>query len=117
MAPGQQPVEDVNYLRTRLAEVEGGLHRQRARVTTGEERVRAPADAPSRMMWMSGDSAQGTFFNREWLEFRGRTLEEESGHGWAEGLHPDDREHCLDKYSKAFAARLPYRMQHRLQRA
>jgi len=116
MAPGQQPVEDVNYLRTRLAEVEGEFQRQSARLRTGEERFRALADALPVMIWMSGDNAQGTFFNREWLEFRGRTLEAESGNGWAEGLHPDDREPCLDKYLKAFAARQPFRMQHRLQR-
>jgi PAS domain S-box-containing protein len=117
MAPGQQPIEDASYLRTRLAELEADLHRQRARVRTGEERFRVLADAVPVMIWTSGDSPQSTFFNREWLEFRGRTSEEESGSGWADGLHPDDRDHCLETYMKAFASRQPFRMQYRLQRA
>ena len=116
MAPGQQPVEDVSYLRTRLAELEGELQRHSLSLKTGEQRFRVLLDAVPVMIWMSGDNAQCTFFNREWLEFRGRTLEEESGNGWAEGLHPDDRDLCLETYQKAFAARQPFRIQHRLKR-
>jgi PAS domain S-box-containing protein len=69
------------------------------------------------MIWTSGDNAQCNFFNREWLAFRGRTLEEETGNGWTEGLHPDDRDLSLETYLKAFAARQGFRMQYRLQRA
>jgi PAS domain S-box-containing protein len=116
MAPGQQPVEDVGYIRTRLAELEAELQQHRARVVTGEERFRVLADAVPVMIWMSGESAQCTFFNREWLEFRGRTLEQEAGNGWTEGLHPDDRDLSLETYLKAVAARQPFRMQYRLQR-
>src|ERR1035437_8798053 len=47
---------------------------------------------------ISGTDAMGTFFNRSWLAFRGRALEEELGNGWAEGLHPDDRDLCLETY-------------------
>jgi PAS domain S-box-containing protein len=86
-------------------------------VRGGEERFRLLADAVPVMIWMSGGNAQYTFFNRAWLEFRGRTLEQESGNGWAEGLHPDDRDLCLETYLKAVSARQPFRMQYRLQRS
>ena len=58
-----------------------------------------------------------TFFNRAWLEFRGRQLDEEMGNGWTEGLHPDDRDLCLETYLKAFTARQPFRVQYRMQKA
>jgi PAS domain S-box-containing protein len=117
MAPGQHPVEDPSYLRTRLAELEAELQHQRARLKTGEQRFRQLADTLPVMIWTSGDNAQFTFFNRDWLEFRARTLDQEKGNGWAEGLHPDDRDLFLETYLKAFAARQPFRSQCRLQRA
>ena len=39
------------------------------------------------------------------------------GNGWTEGLHPDDRDLCLETYLKAFSARQPFRVQYRLQKA
>jgi signal transduction histidine kinase len=36
------------------------------------------------------------------------------GNGWADGIHPDDREHCLQTYREAFDARRPLRMEFRL---
>jgi len=66
---------------------------------------------------MSGTDAQCTFFNRAWLEFRGRSLDAELGNGWTAGLHPDDRDLCVETYLKAFSARTPFRVQYRVQRA
>ena len=68
------------------------------------------------MIWMSGADAMGAFFNRAWLEFRSRAMEQEMGNGWTEGVHPDDRDLCLETYLKAFAARRPFRLQFRLER-
>ena len=49
-----------------------------------------------------------TFFNRAWLEFRGRRLEEEVGNRWLDGVHPDDRDLCLETYLKCFSTRQPF---------
>jgi PAS domain S-box-containing protein len=116
MAPGQQ-IEEVTCLREKLAELEGALQRQETRLKSGEERFRRLADAAPFMIWMSGNNAMYTFFNRCWLEFRGRTAQQEAGNGWSEGLHPDDRDLCLATYLKAFAARQAFRVQYRIQRS
>jgi PAS domain S-box-containing protein len=116
MAPGQQ-VEEVTCLREKLTELEAELQRQQVRLRTGEERFRRMADAAPILIWMSGDDATYSFFNRYWLEFRGRTMQEEIGNGWAQGLHPDDRDLCLGAYLKAFAAREAFRVQYRIQRS
>ena len=57
------------------------------------------------MMWMTGPDKLCTFFNKTWLNFTGRTLEQELGHGWAEGIHGEDAETCFTAYSAAFDAR------------
>ncbi|MBX3011676.1 MAG: PAS domain S-box protein [Caldilineaceae bacterium] len=81
-----------------------------------EERFRLMADAAPVLIWVAGLDQGGTFFNSAWLAFTGRTLEQESGHGWMEGIHPDDYERALTIYSTAFAARQSFEMEYRLRR-
>jgi len=111
--PGKE-LEEVGALRERLAELEGQLFRYKQ---ASEARFSVLADAAPVMIWMSGADSLCTYFNRAWLEFRGRRASEEIGHGWWEGAHPEDRNQMVETYLKNFTARLPFRMEYRLQRA
>jgi PAS domain S-box-containing protein len=73
-------------------------------------------DAAPVMIWVSGQDKLCTWFNRPWLDFTGRAMEQELGNGWADGVHPDDFDRCLQIYVQHFDARLPFRMQYRLRR-
>ena len=79
-----------------------------------EARFRTVADVAPVMIWMTGRDNLGNFFNKGWLEFTGRTAAEESGHGWTDGVHPEDLDHCLRVCRDAFDAREPFTMEFRL---
>jgi PAS domain S-box-containing protein len=81
-----------------------------------EGRFLVMANAAPVLMWAAGPDKLGTFFNQPWLEFTGRTLEQELGYGWAEGLHPDDHDRCLKDYYQAFDSRRPFSIEYRLRR-
>src|SRR6059058_6503385 len=70
-----------------------------------EERFRVVANSAPVLIWMSGLDKLCTFFNKGWLEFTGRTIDQEMGNGWAEGIHSDDLKHCLEIYGSSFDAR------------
>jgi PAS domain S-box-containing protein len=86
-------------------------------VSEVERRFQLMADAAPVLLWMSREDSMCTFFNQSWLDFTGRTLEQEWGVGWAEGVHPEDLSRSLDTYQDAFAARRAFEMEYRLMRA
>lgn len=79
-----------------------------------EQRYQTVTDASPIMIWMSGTDKLCYYFNKGWLDFVGHTLEQEVGHGWAENLHPDDFDRCLQVYLSNFDAHRPFEMEYRL---
>ena len=81
-----------------------------------EERFRNMADTAPVMIWIVDSERRCTYLNKRWLDFTGRTLEEEIGDGWMQGIHPDDYEGCLESYVSSFDERQPFEMEYRLRR-
>jgi PAS domain S-box-containing protein len=85
-------------------------------VRESEKRFRLVANTAPVMIWMSGPNKLCNYFNQPWLDFTGRPADAQLGNGWAEGVHPDDLDVCLQTYTQAFDRRDPFEMQYRLRR-
>jgi PAS domain S-box-containing protein len=81
-----------------------------------EDRFRVIADSAPVLIWMSDTEGLCTFFNKPWLDFTGRPLEQQLGNGWIESIHPEDREQCLDLYHQRLKSRMEFTMEYRLLR-
>src|SRR5215469_2568249 len=88
-----------------------------AKLRESEERFRYVADTAPVMIWVTDPDKQFTFFNKTWLNFTGRTMEQELGSGWAAGVHPDDLQRCYETFCSAFDARRNFQIECRLRRA
>ena len=87
-----------------------------ADISLGFEEYRTLVEQAPILIWRANTTTECDYFNERWLAFTGRSLEQESGNGWAEGVHPDDFQGCLSIYLEAFAKREIFEMEYRLRR-
>ncbi len=85
-------------------------------VRESETRFRSMTNNAPMLVWISGTDKFSNYFNQTWLDFTGRTMEQEVGNGWMEGIHNEDFERCLEVFSNAFDAREDFETEYRLRR-
>lgn len=81
-----------------------------------ESRFRTMTNSAPMLVWMSGTDKLSAYFNQTWLDFTGRTMEQEIANGWMEGIHEDDLERCLEVFSRTFEAHEGFEIEYRLRR-
>ena len=82
-----------------------------------ENHFRTLANGGTALIWTSGIDKLCNYFNEPWLRFTGRSLQQELGNGWTEGVYPADFERCLNTYVTSFEQRQAFSMEYRLHHA
>jgi PAS domain S-box-containing protein len=88
--------------------------RPEAKLLKHEEQFRLLADRLPAMVWIADTDRMCVYFNKPWLDFTGKRLDEELGNGWIENIHPAHRERVLDVFGKAFDARKRFSLEYRM---
>lgn len=74
------------------------------------------ADSGRVLVWTQDTGGRADYFNRPWLEFRGRGIGDELGLGWTDGVHPGDLEQYWSLYTGAFEKKSVFTTVFRLRR-
>ena len=81
-----------------------------------EERFRTMADTAPVLIWTTDADKLCTYVSQTWLDLTGRIFEEELGNGWADDIHPSDRDARLAAYAHCFDQRSPFTLEYRVRR-
>jgi PAS domain S-box-containing protein len=87
-----------------------------AALRESEARFLEVADAAPVLIWISDVTKKCIWFNKPWLEFTGRSMEQDMGVGWVDGVHPEDIDACVAVYNEAFDRQESYRTEYRRRR-
>ncbi len=82
-----------------------------------EERYRYLAEAIPQLVWTTEPNGECDFFNQNWCEYTGLTLEQSLGSGWLAALHPDDIQNADEVWSNAVKNGTIYNNEYRFKRA
>ena len=85
-------------------------------VRESEQRFRLVANTAPMMIWTTGTDKLCNYVNQPWLDFTGRTNEQELSSGWAAGIHSEDVVNSLRTYIEAFDKREQFELEYRLRR-
>lgn len=86
------------------------------KLRASEMRFRTLTDSAPVLIWMVDTNMQCYYVNKVWMDFTGRSFKQELGIGWSEGLHPDDKQSCVEFFAHSFNTRLPFTTEYRLRR-
>ncbi|MEI7524030.1 MAG: PAS domain S-box protein [Mariniphaga sp.] len=81
-----------------------------------ESEFRLLAESMPQIVWITRADGLNIYFNQQWIDYTGLTLEESSGNGWAKPFHPDDRQKAWNAWQNTIKNGAIYGLECRLRR-
>ncbi len=114
--------EVESYLNGEVAQLRGTVEELSEKryaegaLALSDNRCRSFVLASAAIPWMAHPDGSPPRELPAWQAFTGQTQEQIVGLGWADAIHPDDREKTLIEWTRAVASGQTYEVEHRLRR-
>jgi PAS domain S-box-containing protein len=83
---------------------------------SSERNLGAIIDTIPTTAWTTRPDGHCDFLNQGWLDYTGLSAEQARGWGWANAIHPDDREQLVDDWQSCLTSGIPVDMEARIRR-
>jgi PAS domain S-box-containing protein len=113
----QTGIEEVGELSRSLDDAAAAIGSRESALRESEARLTTLAEAMPQLVWTADAAGQVDYFNRRWYDYTGVTPAQTMGHGWANALHPDDREAIWGQWQSALQRGEPLELEYRLRGA
>ncbi|MDO9213946.1 MAG: PAS domain S-box protein [Methylococcales bacterium] len=81
-----------------------------------EKEFRLLAESMPQIVWITRADGWNIYFNQQWVDYTGLSLEESCGHGWNKPFHPDDQQRAWDAWQNAVNNNATYSLECQLRR-
>ena len=68
------------------------------------------------IVWITRKDGYNTYFNQQWVDYTGLSLEDSYGDGWSKPFHPDDQQSAWDAWQNAVNNNDTYSLECRLRK-
>jgi PAS domain S-box-containing protein len=110
-------IEEVGELSRSLDDAAAAIHSRESALRESEARLTTLAEAMPQLVWTADTAGQVNYFNRRWYDYTGATPAQSMGRGWANALHPDEREAIWAQWQNALRRGEPLELENRLRGA
>lgn len=86
-------------------------------IQRSNNRYSAAIEAVAGVIWFTDANGYITEEQPGWSALTGQTFEEYKGNGWANAIHPDDREYCFELWKSALEQKKPFEIEERVKLA
>ncbi|MDB4990887.1 MAG: sensor hybrid histidine kinase, partial [Myxococcaceae bacterium] len=93
------------------------LERALLRAETAEAQFRDLVENLPQLAWEAQPDGSGSFYNRRWYEYTGKTRQEMEGFGWAAVLEPADAAEVIARWQQSLTTGQTFEKEFRLRRA
>jgi|GEM_PF-411372 len=86
------------------------------KIAASENQFRTFADSIQNLAWIANDDGKIYWYNRQWYDYTGKTLEEMEGFGWQKVHHPDHIKNIIEVTTELWRKDEPFELTFPLRR-